>query len=105
MSFLSFYNLQCKDKIFERTFDKFYKNGHFGSLDKILIKEDQKEWFDKLVTLIKDKNGAELFAVMESFESKFSRECFDKIVGTKIKYKDRDILKNEIRKFIMGDAK
>jgi hypothetical protein len=40
---------------------------------------------------------------MESFESKFSRECFDKIVGTNIKYKDRSIVKAEIKKFIMGE--
>lgn len=103
MSFLSFYNLQRKDKIFERTFNKFYKRGYFGKIDRSLIESDQREWFDRLINLIKEKNGEELFAVMESFESKFSRECFDKIVGTNIKYKDRSIVKAEIKKFIMGE--
>ena len=103
MSFLSFYNLQRKDKIFERTFNKFYKSGYFGKIDRTLIESDQREWFDRLINLIKEKDGEELFAVMESFESKFSRECFDKIVGTNIKYKDRSIVKAEIKKFIMGE--
>lgn len=103
MSFLSFYNLQRKDKIFERTFDKFYKGGYFGNIEKSLIKEDQRHWFNTLILLIEEKNGDELFVAMESFESKFSRECFDKIVGTKIKYKDKSIVKSEIRKFIMGE--
>lgn len=102
MSFLSFYNLNRKDKIFEKTFNKFYTAGHFGKIDKTLIEKDQKEWFDKLVLLIQEKNSDELFAVMESFESKFSRECFDKIMGSKIKYKDRNIVKEEIQKFLMG---
>lgn len=103
MSFLSFYNLQRSDKIFERTFNKFYKSGHFGDIERSIIKEDQRQWFNTLVSLIKSNDGDELFAVMESFESKFSRECFDKIVGTKIKYKDRSIVKSEINKFIMGE--
>lgn len=103
MSFLSFYNLQRKEKIFKKTFNKFYKSGYFGKIDKPLIEADQREWFDKLTNLISDKNGEELYAVMESFESKFSRECFDKIVGTNIKYKDRSIVKAEIKKFIMGE--
>jgi hypothetical protein len=103
MSFLSFYNLQRKDRIFERTFNKFYKSGYFGNIEISIIKEDQRQWFNTLITLIKEKNGDELFAVMESFESKFSRECFDKIVGTKIKYKDKNIVKSEIKKFIIGE--
>ena len=102
MSFLSFYNINRKDKIFERTFNKFYNAGHFGKIDKTLIENDQKEWFNKLVVLIQEKNHDELFAVMESFESKFSRECFDRIMGSKIKYKDRNVVKEEIQKFIMG---
>ena len=104
MSFLSFYNLQRKDKIFEQVFDKFYDAGYFGKIDKAVIKSDQHEWFERLVTLIKEKNGEELFAVMESFETKFSRECFDKIVGTNIKYKDKNTVRTEIAKFIMGEG-
>ena len=103
MSFLSFYNIQRKDRIFENVFKKFYKNGYFGSINEQLIKEDQREWFEKLVVLIKEKDGDELYAVMESFESKFSRECFDKIVGSKIKYKDKTAVRDEIKKFIMGE--
>lgn len=104
MSFLSFYNLQKKDKIFEQVFNKFYDAGYFGKIERSLIETDQREWFERLVRLIKDKNGDELFAVMESFETKFSRECFDRIVGTNIKYKDKNTVRTEIAKFIMGEG-
>lgn len=103
MSFLSYYNIQKKDAIFESVFEKYYSAGYFGDINKDIIKSDQYEWFNRLVQLIQNKNSNELYAVMESFENKFSRECFDSIIGSSIKYKSRKDIRTTIEKYVIGE--
>lgn len=98
-SFKLYYNINRQDKIFEKIFTKFYENKYFGDIEESLIREHQHIWFKKFIKLIETKNYEELLVSMESRENKFSREIYDKVIGSKIKYRTKEEVTEELIKF------
>lgn len=76
--------------VFEEVFERYYKKKYFGSIDKELIKEDQKNWFDKFVRMMLEKKEEDLKSILCNYENKISREYFCGITGKDIRYKTKE---------------
>jgi hypothetical protein len=86
--------------VFEEVFERYYKKGYFGSIDKELIKEDQKDWFDKFVRMLVEKRTESLTSILGSYENKISREYFGGITNIDIKYKTREDITTIVEKYL-----
>lgn len=73
-----------KDEIFETVFDKYYQKGYFGKIEKRLIKEQQKSWFEKFIFIIECKDKESLLMCLQSRDSLCTREWFSRIYSVDI---------------------
>ena len=90
MRFREYYILETKlDVVFDKSFQKFFKKGFFGSISEDVIKKEQKIWYEKLVRFIMEKNQQELVLALGSIEKKISREYFTNFTGLDIKHKTK----------------
>lgn len=99
MGFKEYYKEEKDENIFENTFNKFYKHGHFGCVDKDEIREQQKDWFFKLKTIIEEKDYGSLMTVVGHRDSKLTREWFTKLTKINIKKKKVAIIKEKLKEF------
>lgn len=83
--------------VFESVFDRYYSKGYFGSIDRELIKESEKSWFDRIHTFINTKNLTELEHILLNYENKIAREYFTEITKVDIKNKRREVILNTLK--------
>jgi len=103
MSFKKYYNEQKYDVIFEKTFDKFYKRGHFGKIDREEIFKQQKDWFFKLKDIIIEKDYGSLMTVVGHRDNQVTRELFTKLTKINIKKKKVDYIKERLKEFCYNE--
>ena len=101
MNFYFFYNSLKREKIFEEVFDKYYTEGFFGNVDKSILKETKKHWFDNLWNLIYENRQDLLLEVLQNGD-KFIRECFDELTSENLKNKPKKYLEKDILNYTMG---
>lgn len=83
-----------RDAIFESVFNKYYKKGYFGKIDKTQIKNQQKSWFDKFTKIVESKDIDSLLFILGSRDSLCTREWFSRFYGVDIVEKSmKDISK------------
>jgi len=103
-SFKQFYRQEKEEKIFEKTFEKFYKRGHFGKIKKDLIRGQQKDWYDKLKNLIDDRDYGSLLMAVGHRKNKVSRELFSRLTGINIKQKTTKIIEKTLKDFCLRES-
>jgi len=101
--FKEFWRKEKETKLFNKVFEKYYNRGHFGKVDKVLIKEQQQDWFSKLKVLIEEKDYQGLVMAMGERKNKISRELFQKITGLKVKQKTTKHIEEILEKFCFGE--
>lgn len=100
MSFSDFYKNKKYDKIFEKTFDKFYKRGHFGDIERDVIRKQQKEWFLTFKQIIEEKDfGSILDVVKDRDHNQVTREFFTRLTKINIKKKKIKYIKEKLKEF------
>ena len=104
MGFRNYYNKRKYDVIFENTFDKFYKRGHFGKIDRDIIHEQQKGWFLKLKDIINEKDYGSLMTVVGHRDNQVTRELFSKITKINIKKKKVKYIKEKLREYCFNEV-
>lgn len=103
MGFKKYYNENKSENIFEHTFDKYYKRGHFGNINRDEIKKQQKDWFEKLKQIIEEKDFGSLMTVVEHRDSQVTRELFTKLTNINIKKLKAKIIREKLRKFCFNE--
>jgi len=87
MRFREYYILETKiEEVFDKSFQKFFKKGFFGSIPEDIIKNEQRIWYEKLVKFIIERNVQELSLALGNIEKKMSREYFTNFTGVNIKH-------------------
>jgi hypothetical protein len=104
MGFSEYYKEQKDDIIFEKTFDKFYKRGHYGKMDRVEICTQQKEWFLKLKTIIQEKDYGSLMTVVGHRNSQVTRELFSKLTKINIKKKRAEYIKERLKEYCYNEV-
>ena len=102
-SFKDFYTNEKHEMMFEKTFSKYYKRGHWGEMRKELIREQQKDWWEKLKNLIEEKDYGSLLMAVGHRKNKVSREMFSKLTGINIKQKTTKIIKETLREYCLKE--
>lgn len=103
MGFKEYYKKDKNDLIFEKTFDKFYKRGHFGKIDREEIREQQKKWFDTLQKIIEEKDYGSLLTVVGHRDAQVTREFFTKITKINIKKLKVKKIQEKLKKFCFDE--
>jgi len=104
MGFRNYYNEQKDDIIFEETFDKFYKRGHFGKIDREEIRVQQKDWFIKLKKIIEEKDYGSLLTVVGHRDTQVTRELFTKLTKINIKKKKVNYIKERLKEYCYNEV-
>ena len=86
--------------VFESVFEKFYKKGYFGKIEKDLIKESEKDWFEKFSRMLMEKRFEDLKGILCSYESKISREYFSGITNIDIRYKNKEDITSILEEYL-----
>ena len=103
MGFKEYYKKDKDEIIFEKTFDKYYKRGHFGEIDRETIRQQQRDWFKKLQKIIEEKDFGSLLLAVEHRDNQVTRELFTKITKINIKKQKAKIIKEKLRKFCFDE--
>jgi len=102
-NFKSFY-FEKKDKTnFENIFEKFYKNGHWGDIEKDKIKSQQFDWYLKLKKMIEEKDWESLFMSVENRDYRVSREIVSNLININIRKKAGKIIKKKLQDFFLNN--
>ena len=104
MGFKEYYKKDKDESIFENTFDKFYKRGHFGKIDRDEIRTQQKEWFLKLKNIINEKDYGSLMTVVGHRDNQVTREFFSKLTKINIKKKKVKYIKERLKEFCFNEV-
>ena len=104
MGFKKYYTEQKDDIIFEKTFDKFYKRGHFGKIDRKEICKQQKDWFLKLKDIINEKDYGSLMTVVGHRDNQVTRELFTKLTKINIKKKKVNYIKEKLKEYCYNEV-
>ena len=104
MGFREYYKKEKDEVIFENTFDKFYKRGHFGKIDRSEIRKQQKDWFLKLKTIIQEKDYGSLMTVVGHRENQVTRELFTKLTKINIKKKKVEYIKERLKEYCFNEV-
>ena len=97
--FKDFYKKEKEELFFEKVFEKYYNRGHFGKINKKLIKEQQHDWYKKLKKLINEKDHQGLMLALGERKNKISRELFQKLTGLRIKSKTTKVIEQILEDF------
>jgi hypothetical protein len=101
MRFKEYYHNNKKDTIlFERIFEKFYKKGYFGDIDKENIRIVQYEWYKTMKKVIREKDAFILFQSLTNKENHISREYFSKLTGIDVRHKTKEVVVDVIKEFL-----
>jgi len=103
MGFREYYKQDKDEIIFENTFDKFYKRGHFGTIDREVIREQQKDWYSKLKTIVEEKDYGSLMTVMGHRDNQVTREFFTKLTKINIKKKKVEQIQEKLKEFCFNE--
>lgn len=102
LNFKAFY-FETKDKkTFEKIFEKYYKNGHWGKIDKEKIKSQQFDWYFKLKRMVEERDWESIFMSVENRDHKVSREMVSKLTNINIKKKAGKIIKQRLQEFCLN---
>lgn len=104
MDFKKYYNEHKDDIIFEKTFDKFYKRGHFGKIDRDAIHTQQRDWFLKLKKIIEEKDYGSLLSVVGHRDNQVTREFFTKLTKINIKKKKVNYIKERLKEYCYNEV-
>lgn len=104
MDFKNYYNEQKDDILFEKTFDKFYKRGHFGKINRDEIRTQQKDWFEKLKNIIQEKDYGSLLTVIGHRDNQVTRELFTKLTKINIKKKKINLIKEKLKEYCYNEV-
>jgi len=101
--FKEFYKKEKEEHFFDKVFEKYYNRGHFGKIEKKLIREQQHDWFKKLKILINERDFQGLMLALGERKNKISRELFQKLTGLKIKAKTTKIIEQTLEDFCFNE--
>lgn len=93
---INFY-LDIYSSIFEHVFETQYSKGYFGDVDKVMIKQQQWDWFSTLVEMIVTGDKESLIEVLDRVQYKITRIYFSHIVGKNIVREVTDTIMDDIR--------
>jgi hypothetical protein len=102
-SFKNFYIHEKHEYIFEKIFNKYYKRGHWGEMREDLIREQQKDWWEKLKGLIENRDYGSLYMAVNHRKNMVSREMFSKLTGINIKQKTSKIIQETLQEFCITE--
>lgn len=89
--------LEMYTPIFEHVFETQYSKGYFGDVDKMIIKQQQWDWFATLVEMIISGDTESLLEVLERVQYKITRIYFSHIVGKNIVREVTDTIMQDIK--------
>lgn len=98
MRFKQFLKSQNNVSIFESTFEKYYNKGHFGSIDKQTIKEQQLDWFEKFLLVLEEGDISTIMSILSSRDYCCTREWFSNIHKVDIKELGKKEILEEVKK-------
>jgi hypothetical protein len=103
MRFKEFHEFKSNHKkIFEVIFEKYYKKGYFGDIDRTIIIEQQKKWFSLFYNILNEKDKNDLMDILCNSKNKITKEWFTELSGLDIKHKNKIDIENTIKEFVEG---
>jgi hypothetical protein len=99
-SFKKFYETsKGPEYLFEKVFNKFYTRGHWGKIDRDMIRNQQWDWFNKLSIMIESKDLEGLIQSLSHRDCKVSRDMFEKLTNISLHKMKSKLVEKELTKF------